>query len=294
MSNPRYHLFIMFLFICIVTLVCALLYIPLKQAFMSNWGFNLIIVGALVIGILLNVRRVITLEPEINWIKIFRTGTAGLSVANSPELLKPLAKHLEGMHRDRFSLSALSLRTVLEGIRGRLDESREISRYLIGLLVFLGLLGTFWGLLATIGSVGGVIGGLEVGDQNYDKMFQALKTGLQKPLQGMGTAFSSSLFGLGGSLVLGFIDIQANHAQNRFFNDLEEWLSSVTQLVDRTIGAEIGESDSLPHHQNSQTQIDILLRELQNTNRNMEQLLMRSGPDQNADFSPKPDKGEKK
>ena len=105
---------------------------------------------------------------------------------------------------------------------------------------------------------------------------------------------SSSLFGLGGSLVLGFIDIQANHAQNRFFNDLEEWLSSVTQLVDRTIGAEIGESDSLPHHQNSQTQIDILLRELQNTNRNMEQLLMRSGPDQNADFSPKPDKGEKK
>ncbi len=292
MSNPRYHLFIMFLFIGIVSLICALLYIPLKQAFMSNWGFNLIIVGALVIGILLNVRRVITLEPEINWIKIFRTGTAGLSVANSPELLKPLAKHLEGMHRDRFSLSALSLRTVLEGIRGRLDESREISRYLIGLLVFLGLLGTFWGLLGTIGSVGGVIGGLEVGDQNYDKMFQALKTGLQKPLEGMGTAFSSSLFGLGGSLVLGFIDIQANHAQNRFFNDLEEWLSSVTQLVDRTISAEIGEGDSLSQQHNSQTQIDLLLRELQKTNRNMEQLLRRSDPDQNADSSPKPDKGE--
>lgn len=292
MSNPRYHLFIMFLFIGIVSLICALLYIPLKQAFMSNWGFNLIIVGALVIGILLNVRRVNTLEPEINWIKIFRTGTAGLSVANSPELLKPLAKHLEGMHRDRFSLSALSLRTVLEGIRGRLDESREISRYLIGLLVFLGLLGTFWGLLGTIGSVGGVIGGLEVGDQNYDKMFQALKTGLQKPLEGMGTAFSSSLFGLGGSLVLGFIDIQANHAQNRFFNDLEEWLSSVTQLVDRTISSEIGEGDSLSHQLNSQTQIDLLLRELQKTNRNMEQLLRRSGPDQNADSSPKPDKGE--
>ena len=292
MSNPRYHLFIMFLFIGIVSLICALLYIPLKQAFMSNWGFNLIIVGALVIGILLNVRRVITLEPEINWIKIFRTGTAGLSVANSPELLKPLAKHLEGMHRDRFSLSALSLRTVLEGIRGRLDESREISRYLIGLLVFLGLLGTFWGLLGTIGSVGGVIGGLEVGDQNYDKMFQALKTGLQKPLEGMGTAFSSSLFGLGGSLVLGFIDIQANHAQNRFFNDLEEWLSSVTQLVDRTISAEIGEGDSLSQQQNSQTQIDLLLRELQKTNQNMEQLLRRSDPDQNADSSPKPDKGE--
>jgi hypothetical protein len=292
MSNPRYHLFIMFLFICIVTVICGLLYIPLKQAFMSNWGFNLIIVGALVIGVLLNVRRVITLEPEINWIKIFRTGTAGLSVANSPELLKPLAKHLEGMHRDHFSLSALSLRTVLEGIRGRLDESREISRYIIGLLVFLGLLGTFWGLLGTIGSVGGVIGGLEVGDQDYDKMFQALKTGLQKPLQGMGTAFSSSLFGLGGSLVLGFIDIQANHAQNRFFNDLEEWLSGVTTLVNRTRGAEIEEGESLSPRQDSQTQFDLLLKELHHTNRNMEQLLTRSGTDQKDDFSPASDKGE--
>ncbi len=293
MSNPRYHLFIMFLFICIVALVCALLYIPLKQAFMSNWGFNLIIVGALVIGILLNIRRVKTLEPEINWIKIFRTGTSGLSVANSPDLLKPLAKHLEGMHRDRFSLSALSLRTVLEGIRGRLDESREISRYLIGLLVFLGLLGTFWGLLATISSVGGVIGGLEIGNQNYDKMFQALKAGLQKPLQGMGTAFSSSLFGLGGSLVLGFIDIQANHAQNRFFNDLEEWLSGVTQLVDRTIGAEIEESDSFSKQQNTQIQLDMLLTELHHTNQNMKQLLTRSDPGQHEDLTSKPDNGAK-
>jgi len=292
MSNPRYHLLIMFLFVSIVAVVCALLYIPLKQAFMSNWGFNTIIVGALVIGILLNVRRVITLEPEINWIKIFRTGTSGLSVADSPDLLKPLAKHLEGMHRDRFSLSALSLRTVLEGIRGRLDESREISRYLIGLLVFLGLLGTFWGLLGTISSVGGIIGGLEIGDQNYDKMFQALKAGLQKPLQGMGTAFSSSLFGLGGSLVLGFIDIQANHAQNRFFNDLEEWLSGVTQLVDRTIGTEIEESDLFSQPRDTQTQLDVLLRELHHTNRNMEELLKKSGPDQNRDPNSEPDKGD--
>ena len=293
MSNPRYHLFIMFLFICIVMVICALLYIPLQQAFMSNWGFNLIIVGALVVGILLNIRRVMTLEPEINWIKIFRTGTSGLSVANSPDLLKPLAKHLEGMHRDRFSLSALSLRTVLEGIRGRLDESREISRYLIGLLVFLGLLGTFWGLLGTISSVGGVIGGLEMGDQNYDKMFQALKAGLQKPLQGMGTAFSSSLFGLGGSLVLGFIDIQANHAQNRFFNDLEEWLSGVTQLVNRTIGGEIEGSDHLSRRHDYQIQFDTPIRELHQTNRNMEQLLMRSGPEQHADVSSTSENGEK-
>jgi len=292
MSNPRYHLLIMFLFVVIVMVVLALLYKPLEQAFMSNWGFNLIIVGTLVVGILLNVRRVITLGPEINWIKIFRTGTSGLSVADSPDLLKPLAKHLEGMHRDRFSLSALSLRTVLEGIRGRLDESREISRYLIGLLVFLGLLGTFWGLLGTIGSVGGIIGGLEVGDKDYGQMFQALKAGLQKPLQGMGTAFSSSLFGLGGSLILGFIDIQANHAQNRFFNDLEEWLSGVTQLVDRTGSFEVEESDSLAQPQDTPAQFDMLLKELQQTNRNMEELLMRSGPTQNTGLSRKPDGGD--
>ncbi len=163
MSNPRYYLLVMFVFVCLVGLVCALLFVPLKQAFMSNWGFNLIIIGALLIGILLNIRRVLILEPEINWIKIFRTGTSGISVAESPELLKPLAKHLEGLHRDRFSLSALSLRTVLEGIRGRLDESREISRYIIGLLVFLGLLGTVWGLLGTISSVSSIVGGLDVG-----------------------------------------------------------------------------------------------------------------------------------
>jgi hypothetical protein len=292
MSTPRYYLLIMFVFVCIVTLVCGLLFVPLKQAFMSNWGFNLIIVGALVIGILLNVRRVFILEPEINWIKIFRTGTTGLSVADSPELLKPLAKHLEGLHRDRFSLSALSLRTVLEGIRGRLDESREISRYLIGLLVFLGLLGTFWGLLGTIGSVGGIIGGLEVGDQNFDKMFAALKDGLQKPLQGMGTAFSSSLFGLGGSLILGFIDIQANHAQNRFFNELEEWLSGVTQLVDRTTGSAIEDIEPFSQPQDTNTQLDLLIRELHQTNRHMEELLLRSASADNKKLGPKPEQGE--
>ena len=122
-------------------------------------------------------------------------------------------------------------------------------------------------------------------------MFQALKTGLQKPLEGMGTAFSSSLFGLGGSLVLGFIDIQANHAQNRFFNDLEEWLSGVTQLVNRTRGAELVEDEPLSQQQGAQTKFELLLEELQQTNRNMEQLLSRSGPDQNVDFSPRPDNG---
>lgn len=186
----------------------------------------------LAVGILINFRQVLVLNTEINWIRVFRSGQPGISVTTEPRLLKPLAAHLGKRRRDRFSLSALALRTILDGIRERLDESREISRYLIGTLIFLGLLGTFWGLLGTIAAVGQVIDGLEVGSGDFAGVFAELKRGLQAPLGGMGTAFSSSLFGLGGSLVLGFLDLQAGHAQNRFFNGLEEWLSGVTQLVD--------------------------------------------------------------
>jgi hypothetical protein len=232
MSSPRQSLVWMGLYLAIVAAICALLSAPLRDAFLANWAFNGLILGVLLIGVAVNLRQVAVLETEIRWIKLFRTGEAGLSVAEEPRLLKPLAKHLSGRRKDRFRLSALSLRTVLDGIRQRLDESREISRYIIGTLIFLGLLGTFWGLLGTIAAVGQVIGGLEVGTREFSAVFLELKAGLERPLEGMGTAFSSSLFGLGGSLVLGFVDIQAGHAQNRFFNGLEEWLSGVTQLVE--------------------------------------------------------------
>ena len=268
MSNPRYYILLMLLYLGIVAGVFVLLYTPLQAAFMANWGFNSLILAALAIGIILNFIRVFTLTPEIKWIEIFRTGQSGLSVAVRPNLLRPLAKALEGLHRDHFSLSALSLRTVLEGIRGRLDESREISRYMIGLLVFLGLLGTFWGLLGTIGAVSNVVDGLDIGNRDFNLVFKTLKAGLQEPLQGMGTAFSSSLFGLGGSLILGFIDIQANHAQNRFFNEMEEWLSGVTQLVN--------ESDGSVTESGVESQIGILIHEIRKNNRTITQL-MKSG-----------------
>jgi hypothetical protein len=235
MTNPRHYLFLMCIYLAVVGVVCALLYPSLKAAFLANWGFNLLILGTLGVGIGINMHQVLRLEPEITWMKIFRTGDIGVSVAEeNPRLLKPLTKHLHGVHRDRFRLSTLSLQTVLNAIRGRLDESREVSRYMIGLLIFLGLLGTFWGLLGTIGAVVNVIGSLEVGNKDFAQLFETLKAGLQAPLKGMGTAFSSSLFGLGGSLVLGFLDIQAGHAQNRFFDDMEEWLWGVTQLIDKT------------------------------------------------------------
>lgn len=275
MNNSRHHLFWMALYLAIVSVVCLLMFSPLQKAFMANWGFNLLIIAALITGIAINMRQVFALEPELQWIKMFRTGNMGISVSDPTRLMKPLAKHLEGLNRDHFSLSAFSMRTVLDGIRGRLDESREISRYMIGLLVFLGLLGTFWGLLGTISSVWQVIEGLEVVQHDFAAVFANLKTGLQGPLSGMGTAFSSSLFGLGGSLVLGFIDLQAGHAQNRFFNELEEWLSGVTHLIDKAEGqaavalgpAAFDTSGEL------KTQLILMNQELRENNRRITQLL---------------------
>ncbi|MGM0767964.1 MAG: flagellar motor protein MotA [Pseudomonadota bacterium] len=233
MSNPKHTLFWMTLFLTVVVSVCALIHAPLTTAFMANWVFNLLILCVLIIGIALTYRQVIVLFPELRWIAQFRTGNAGLSVLQEPRLLKPLAKQLgDEFKRDRFTLSTLSLRTVLDGIHSRMDEQREITRYFISLLIFLGLLGTFWGLLGTINAVGDVITNLNMDQEDFGNVFADLQAGLQTPLQGMGTAFSSSLLGLGGSLILGFMDLQAGHAQNRFYDGLEEWLTSVTNLVD--------------------------------------------------------------
>ena len=233
MSNPKHTLFWMTLFLAVVVVVGALIHRPLIDAFMANWVFNLLIVGVLIVGIAITYRQVFVLFPELRWISQFRTGHSGLSVLQEPRLLKPLARQLgEESKRDRFKLSTLSLRTVLDGIHSRMDEQREITRYFISLLVFLGLLGTFWGLLGTINSVGQVITNLDMGQGDFGAVFADLQAGLLTPLQGMGTAFSSSLLGLGGSLILGFLDIQAGHAQNRFYDGLEEWLTGVTNLVD--------------------------------------------------------------
>jgi hypothetical protein len=122
------------------------------------------------------------------------------------------------------------MRSILDSILMRLDEDRELSRYLVSLLIFLGLLGTFWGLLQTVSAVANTIRDLNVSSANTGVIFEDLKAGLAAPLGGMGTAFSSSLFGLSGSLILGFLDLQAGQAQNMFYNDLEDWLSTVTDL----------------------------------------------------------------
>ena len=241
MNGPRRYLIRMLLFIVAVGLAVAGLYSPLADAFMANPALNGLILGVLLLGIIYIFRQVALLIPEVAWIESFRNHQ-GHADQTPPKLLAPMAAML-GERKGQFSLSALSLNSLLDGISSRLEESRDLSRYLIGLLIFLGLLGTFWGLLQTIGAVGDVISSLSVsgGDGNLAKVFTNLKAGLKAPLAGMGTAFSSSLLGLAGSLILGFLELQAGQAQNRFYNDLEDWLAGQTRLSSGSLA--IGEGD---------------------------------------------------
>lgn len=229
MTKPRRYLTRMTIFLVFVLVVVIWQLPTLERAFLANPPLNGLIVGVLLIGIGFAYRQVIMLGPELSWIEGFRREDAGAATSAKPVLLAPMATMLSEKQGE-FSLSTLSMRTLLDGITTRLDEARELSRYLIGLLIFLGLLGTFWGLLGTIGSVADTINSLSVETSDLSVMFEELKNGLGAPLAGMGTAFSSSLFGLAGSLVVGFLDLQAGQAQNRFYNDLEEWLSGLTRL----------------------------------------------------------------
>lgn len=227
--SPRVYLIRMGIFLILVAFIAAILFPHIKSAFMANPGLNGLIVAVLLLGIIYAGLQVRRLYPEVNWVNSFRIGDPGLEIIYNPVLLAPMAAMLRD-RRGRMVLTTQSMRSLLDSIGLRLDEARDISRYLIGLLIFLGLLGTFWGLLDTVSSVGDTIRSLDVGQSESGLIFEELKSGLEAPLQGMGTAFSSSLFGLAGSLVLGFLDLQASQAQNRFYNDLEDWLSTVTDL----------------------------------------------------------------
>ncbi|MBX3491676.1 MAG: flagellar motor protein MotA [Parvibaculum sp.] len=231
LSRPHPYVTRMLLFIVLVCFVAAILFPQIETAFMANPGLNGLIIGVLVIGILYAFRQVLSINPEVRWVNEFRRADPGLTIPPAPRLLAPMATML-GDRKGRMQLNAMSMRSILDSLGSRLDEQREISRYVIGLLIFLGLLGTFWGLLITVSSVAGTIQSLNVETAEAATVFSNLKAGLDGPLRGMGTAFSSSLFGLAGSLVLGFLDLQAGQAQNRFYNELEEWLSTVTNLAE--------------------------------------------------------------
>jgi hypothetical protein len=244
LSSPRIFLFRMLVFLILCALVVVVLYKQIWAAFLANPGLNALIILVLLIGILLAFRQVIRLFAEVAWVNGFRIADPGLAVARPPVLLAPMASIL-GDRAGRMAISAQIMRGLLDSIANRLDEARDLSRYMTSLLIFLGLLGTFWGLIETVGSVGKVIDGLKVGG-DAGAVFDSLKEGLAAPLSGMGISFSSSLFGLAGSLVLGFLDLQTSQAQNRFYTDLEDWLSTTVRDLGvegdmRNVGAPAGE-----------------------------------------------------
>jgi len=226
-SSPRIFLVRMLVFLVLGGLLVVILYRQISVAFLANPGLNALIIGVLLVGILLAFRQVIRLFPEIAWVNSFRLADPGLAIERPPVLLAPMAAIL-GDHAGRMTISSQTMQSLLDSIGTRLDEARDMLRYMTGLLIFLGLLGTFWGLIETVGSIGTIIKGLKVGG-DAGAMFDALKDGLAAPLGGMGISFSSSLFGLAGSLVLGFLDLQTSQAQNRFYTDLEDWLATTVR-----------------------------------------------------------------
>jgi len=246
MTPPTRFLWRMLAFLVVVGGVAVLLQEVLIEAFATNSILNGLILGVLLLGVGWNLRQVLLLRPEVAWLEGFRSPRLGAPAQAAPKLLGPMASMFAARRSDRLSLSAPAMRSVLDGIASRLDESRELSRYMTGLLIFLGLLGTFWGLLLTIGSVADVIGNMSVGSGDVNQLFNQLKTGLAQPLRGMGTAFSASMLGLAGALVLGFLDLTAGQAQNRFYNELEEWLAGLTRLSSGVLGDAGGEGGSVP------------------------------------------------
>ena len=245
MTNPNTYAFRMILMLILVGLLAWFLFEPLKKAFDGNQALNGVILGTFFVGILFSFRQTLRLSKEANWLKfIKRTDTllpANLVAKTKPILLAPVAAVLTEDRTENPSLSANSLSTILGGVSSRLDENREILRYMIGLLVFLGLLGTFWGLLQTISSVSSVINTLDVpGSESNENIFNKILNGLNAPMDGMSTAFSSSLFGLGSSLILGFLDLQVGQANNRFFNEVEDWLSQMAIFTTSNDGGNIG------------------------------------------------------
>jgi len=230
MTPPTRYLTWMGAGVAAVALIVVLLAARLWSAFQHNVPLNSGIIAVLVIGIFFIFWQVWRLYPEIRWIESFRRGEQSTSSEPPPKMLAPMSAMLGERRGGRLQLSALSLRSLLDGVNARLDESHDIARYLIGLMVFLGLLGTFWGLLGTITAVGDAISSLSGSSGDVASMFAELKANLQKPIAGMGTAFSSSMFGLAGSLLLGFLEVEATQAHNRFFNELEDWLSGQARV----------------------------------------------------------------
>jgi hypothetical protein len=258
LSSPRIFLVRIIVFLILVGFIAMILYRRIAFAFMANPGLNGLIFGVLAVGIVYGIRNVVRLFREARWVNALPRGTA--AHVSPPVLLAPMATLL-GNRPPSSRISTVTLRVILDSIGTRLDEAREVSRYLTGLLIFLGLLGTFWGLIETVGSLSGVLKSMQTG-ADAGTMFDDLKSNLAAPLGGMSVSFTSSLFGLSGSLILGFLDLQAGQAQNRFYTELEDALtaqSSIEPALGRMDGTpdlrtaleQIGAGSDASHHRAS-------------------------------------------
>jgi len=227
LTSPRIFIVGMATFLILVGFVVLILYKQILLAFSANPGLNGLIVGVLTIGSLFAFRQVFRLFREIRWVNSLAQPVAGMRIAE-PRLLGPMATLINAGAGER-GVSTATSRAILDSVGARLDEGRELNRYLVGLLVFLGLLGTFWGLLETVHSISGVIDSMKTGGDTAT-MFDDLKAGLALPIAGMSVSFTSSLFGLSGSLILGFLDLQAGQAQNRFYTELEDFLAAHVEM----------------------------------------------------------------
>ena len=271
MIKPHKYLNRIIHFLIAVTIVCTVLFPKMQDAFATNIVLNGLIAAVLLVGIVISMRQTYMLIPALNWLEKFKKNDRSEKTSKVPELLGTMATMMEEQKNRNLSLSTVSMNTLLDGIASRMDEGREVTRYIIGLLIFLGLLGTFWGLLTTIGSIGNTIDSLQVGSGDVGLMFDDLKEGLAAPLSGMGTAFSSSLFGLAGSLILGFIDLQSGQAQGRFFNHLEDWLSGITKLSSAGGNVNIDTSEgSVPSY------VSALLEQSADSLENLNRVIVRS------------------
>ena len=252
MTKPSRYLARMLVFCALAAAVCVMLGRGLLAAFLVSPFLNGVILGVLLLGVFHIFRQVLLLRPEVAWLSHLQQETRdrffypdSMARLPPPRLLGSMATMLSE-RRGKLSFSTLTMRTLMDGIQNRIDESHDLSRYVVGLLIFLGLLGTFWGLSQTVGAVGDTIRGLNIEGGDASLMFDRLKAGLEKPIAGMGTAFTSSLFGLASSLVVGFLELQSSQAHNRFMQDLEEWLSGLTRLSSGAVGSGEGEGGSVP------------------------------------------------
>ncbi len=231
----------------IVTMLCVcvlvgfgiwFIHLEVEQILRTNPWLNAFIAGVFGLGVLTCFWQVFILMQSVSWIEDFANEVPGTENARPPRLLAPLASLLRS-RESKMAISSSSAHSILDSVATRIDEARDITRYLTNLLIFLGLLGTFYGLATTIPAIVETIRSLapQAGESGLD-IFTKLMGGLQRQLGGMSTAFSSSLMGLAGSLVVGLLELFASHGQNRFYRELEEWVSSITRLGFATDGNE--------------------------------------------------------